>query len=303
MISITPSLAAAIHNNINNNNIQMGTTIMAARYDNGVVIGADSRTSISGYVSNRFASKIDYVLINNNNDSSLLLDVIKSNNGTSNEEEESTHYYSEGQQRSTCCIARSGSAADTQELCHRIKQELLSREILQGISGTVTNAAYLARCYLRENQDWSCGILCVGYDHIDKCGKIYSISPGGSIIEEEDFALSGSGSTYLMGHVDSSSFLRHKTDGRKMTEEECIEFVGRAIELAMGRDGGSGGYATIHVINRFGSKSFVRMPPSAVVVDASSSLNKANANSGKKFGSLPSFAPPSPKRNSISSLL
>jgi 20S proteasome subunit beta 1 len=291
---LSQSLVAAI-----DNSIQMGTTIMAVRYENGVVIGADSRTSISGYVSNRFASKIDYVLENDYDGDSSVLESSNIKHTTETEENnEKGKNDLEGQLRSTCCIARSGSAADTQELCHRIKQELLSREIIQGIPGTVTNAAYLARCYLRENHEWSCGILCVGYDHIDKCGKIYSVSPGGSIMEEESFAIAGSGSTYIMGHIDSSPLLRDQ-NCRKMTEEECVEFVGHAIELAMGRDGGSGGFATIHVIDRFGSKSFLRIPSSAAVLRPQACNTKTNASSEKNFCNLSHFAPPT--RSSINS--
>jgi 20S proteasome subunit beta 1 len=291
--SLKESLAAAV-----DDSIQMGTTIIAVRYENGVVIGADSRTSISGYVSNRFASKIDYVLDNDyDGDSSVLESSIIQHTKTEEDKEKGINDL-EGQLRSTCCIARSGSAADTQELCHRIKQELLSREIIQGIPGTVTNAAYLARYYLRENHEWSCGILCVGYDHIDKCGKIYSVSPGGSIMEEESFAIAGSGSTYIMGHIDSSPLLRDQ-NCRKMTEEECVEFVGHAIELAIGRDGGSGGFATIHVIDRFGSRSFLRTPSSASVPRPQACTTKTNASSEKNFCNLPHFDPPS--RSSINS--
>ena len=37
------------------NEVSMGTTILAVRYKGGVVVGADTRTSVSGYVSNRYA--------------------------------------------------------------------------------------------------------------------------------------------------------------------------------------------------------------------------------------------------------
>jgi len=44
------------------------------------------------------------------------------------------------------------------------------------------------------------------------------------------------------------------------TEEEAIEFVGNAIELAMKRDGSSGGFVRMFVINNYGKKAFVRLP-------------------------------------------
>ena len=37
------------------NEVSMGTTILAVRYKDGVGVGADTRTSVSGYVSNRYA--------------------------------------------------------------------------------------------------------------------------------------------------------------------------------------------------------------------------------------------------------
>lgn len=36
----------------------MGTTIMAVKYDGGVVLGADSRTSTGTYVANRVSDKL-----------------------------------------------------------------------------------------------------------------------------------------------------------------------------------------------------------------------------------------------------
>ncbi len=38
-----------------------GTTIIAVTYDNGVIIGADSRTSSGSIVVDRAADKLDYV--------------------------------------------------------------------------------------------------------------------------------------------------------------------------------------------------------------------------------------------------
>ena len=40
------------------NEVSMGTTILAVRYKDGVVVGADTRTSVSGYVSNRYAVSV-----------------------------------------------------------------------------------------------------------------------------------------------------------------------------------------------------------------------------------------------------
>ena len=74
--------------------ISLGTTLVALKFDGGVVVGADSRTSSSVMVSNKFAKKINIIV--------------------------------DG--KDVCCaICRSGSAADTQYLARSAKQEFRSR--------------------------------------------------------------------------------------------------------------------------------------------------------------------------------
>ena len=43
------------------------------------------------------------------------------------------------------------------------------------------------------------------------------------------------------------------------SEEEALEFVSNAIRLAMERDGSSGGFVRMYVIDRFGSRFVSRM--------------------------------------------
>jgi 20S proteasome subunit beta 1 len=73
--------------------VSMGTTIMAASFDGGVVMGADSRTSTGSYVANRVTDKI-----------TPLTDSIY--------------------------ICRSGSAADTQNLSRYVQVRALERMVL-----------------------------------------------------------------------------------------------------------------------------------------------------------------------------
>mmetsp|Transcript_39474 Transcript_39474/g.57990 ORF Transcript_39474/g.57990 Transcript_39474/m.57990 type:complete len:289 (+) Transcript_39474:37-903(+) len=240
--------------------VSMGTTILAARYADGVVVGADTRTSVSGYVSNRFATKLTFVLDN---------------------KDEPTRNNGEQQPHSTVCICRSGSAADTQHLCAMVSDELHANRMLKHDAtwGTVKNAAYLIRHLVSSNADrWSCSVICAGYDHVQKKGRVYSVSPSGALMEHEQLALGGSGSTYIMGHADAYC----KSSKVMMSEEECIEFVGRSIELAMSRDGSSGGYVYIYVIDQHGKRPLVRMPS---VSAGTTTITKDGNNS------LTNFAP------------
>jgi len=221
------------------NSVSMGTTILAVRYKDGVIVAADTRTSVSGYVSNRFASKVTFILeppIENMGDAHSL-------NHTA---------------ASTCCVCRSGSAADTQYLAEQTRDDLLARQILQnGNPPTVTNAAHLLKNCVYNNPQLSCSLICAGYDHILERGVIYSISPGGSFLEEPLFAVGGSGSTYILGHLDLNSpndFISKEDDMKYMDENEAVNFVEQAVQMAMSRDGSSGGFVRMFVIDKNGKR-------------------------------------------------
>uniref|UniRef100_A0A7S4WE85 Proteasome endopeptidase complex n=1 Tax=Ditylum brightwellii TaxID=49249 RepID=A0A7S4WE85_9STRA len=202
---------------------------------------------------------------------------------------------------STCCICRSGSAADTQYLADEVRCELVSRQILYRTRGTVTNAAKLLRSMLVNDQSMSAGLICTGYDHVLKRGVIYSLSPSGSLFELPVWAAGGSGSTYILGHIDSH--MPHGEDDIKHWEEkDAVEFVMNAIQLAIDRDGSSGGFVGVYVINRWGKKSIVRYPRSSAQKLLSSNDNSDDggisspSQNQRVFSSvsLKNFASPSP---------
>lgn len=231
-------------NALRQDEVSMGTTILAVRYNGGVVVGADTRTSVSGYVSNRYAAKLTFVLDRN---------VDNFVTTTSNKVPIDA---------STCVICRSGSAADTQHLASVVRTELVSRQLLYRIRGTVTHVASLLRNILIDNEGLSASLICAGYDHELGRGVLYTITPGGTVFEEKMWAVGGSGSTYILGHLDSCY---PKEEGKRgemlrllQSEEEALEFVSNAIRLAMERDGSSGGFIRMYVVDRFG-KRFVSM--------------------------------------------
>ena len=255
----------------NNNEVSMGTTILAVRYKDGVVVGADTRTSVSGYVSNRYAAKLTFVLDRNVDDFVTSKKTISSGDDGA---------------WSTCVVCRSGSAADTQHLASVVRTELVSRQLLYRIGGTVTHVASLLRNLLVDNDGLSASLICAGYDHELGRGVIYTITPGGTVFEERSWAVGGSGSTYIIGHLDSCY---PKEDGMMVlqSEDEALEFVAHAIGLAMERDGSSGGFIRMYVIDRFGKRFLSKMP---------SSESKKNGILDKKMGhsttlSLRNFAP------------
>ena len=197
--------------------IDLGTSLVAIIYHDGVIVGADTRTSVSGYVSNRFAYKIVPIL-------------------------------------NQAVICRSGSAADTQYLADQTKWELQARDYRYQIRPTLSQLSRLLRSLMLESShELTASLICAGYDREKRAGRIYSISPSGSLIEEEGFAVSGSGSTFILGYMDN-------TYRPNMSEDEGVAFVIKAVRLAMNRDGSSGGFVRIHVLNENGPKDLTIYP-------------------------------------------
>jgi 20S proteasome subunit beta 1 len=201
---------------------------------------------------------------------------------------------------STCVICRSGSAADTQTLTSMVQCELLSRQVLHNVHGTVTHAASLLHTLLLNDNDssssgMSASLICTGYDHELHRGIIYTINKGGLLFEETYYSCLGSGSTYIIGHLDSyynnrrrlwrlnrrqrlennnnNTIIKDTTntvynndnnddenndedhDSLLLpTEQEAIELVYTSIQLAMERDGSSGGFIRLYVIDKFGKR-------------------------------------------------
>jgi 20S proteasome subunit beta 1 len=149
-----------------NDELKTGTTIMAVEFDGGVVIGADSRTTMGSYVANRVTDKLTHVT-----------DFIY------------------------CC--RSGSAADTQAIADIAAYHLSVHKMEIGEEPTVLTAAKIFQdlCY-NYRDSMSAGIICAGWDR-KLGGQVYSIPIGGMCIRQQ-FSIGGSGSGYIYGYVDST---------------------------------------------------------------------------------------------------
>ncbi|CAG7837526.1 unnamed protein product [Allacma fusca] len=142
-----------------------GTSLVAAEFDGGVVIGADSRTTTGAYVANRVTDKLTRL---------------------------SDQIY--------CC--RSGSAADTQAIADIAAYHLEFQEIETGQPPLVNVAAKVVQdiCYNYRDQ-MSAGMIIGGWD-VRKGGQVYAIPIGGMIVRQA-IAIGGSGSSYIYGFVDA----------------------------------------------------------------------------------------------------
>lgn len=153
--------------------VSTGTTIMAVEFDGGVVIGADSRTTMGAYIANRVTDKLTKIT-----------------------------------EKIYCC--RSGSAADTQAVADIVSYRLNLFQMENNEEPTVHAAANVFRdiCYNYRDQ-LTVGIICAGWDERNG-GQVYCI-PLGGMITREPVAIGGSGSGYIYGYVDST-YKRNMTE-------------------------------------------------------------------------------------------
>lgn len=147
--------------------VDLGTSIMAVKFDGGVIVGADSRTSTGIYVANRVSDKLTPL-----------------------------------HERIYCC--RSGSAADTQAITDIVRMQLAQHAMELNRPPSVKTASSLVQRICYEHKDkLMAGIICAGYDEVKKDGSVYNIPLGGACIEQP-YSIGGSGSTYIYGYCDAN---------------------------------------------------------------------------------------------------
>ena len=206
------------------------TTIMAAAFDGGVVLGADSRTSTGSYVANRATDKVTRL---------------------------TERVY----------VCRSGSAADTQNISAAVAWHLEQMAVERGgkEAGVLAAARMLSRIAYQNKDALQAGLIVAGYDEADANaslegggggassgvgggggGVVYAVPLGGTMVRVP-FAIGGSGSAYITGLCD-------KLWRPGMSAEECVAFVRRAVAHAIARDGSSGGCIRTVCITKDGAK-------------------------------------------------
>jgi 20S proteasome alpha/beta subunit len=226
-------------------------------------VAADTRTSSGTYVSNKMARKLNIILDGSNNSPGLLSFGVNNNNNGG---------------KTSCVIGRAGAAADTQWLATKAKDEFTHRARRQ-LLPTVSQVAHYLKYQIRTSRhSLQASLICAGYDDTDtddtdtnnnKQPRIYSIAPNGSLLEEDIFCVSGSGSMFILGHLDHE--LR---DGSNHLEEaDAIAMVTRMLQLSIRRDGSSGGLIRILVMNaQDGLKEITVYPESPPLTTTTTTL-------------------------------
>lgn len=146
--------------------VNLGTSIMAINFKDGVILGADSRTTTGAYIANRVTDKLTQV-------------------------------------HDTIWCCRSGSAADTQAVADIVSYHLGMYGVVYETQPTTQTAAALFQELCYDNKDMlTAGIILAGYD-AKHGGQVYSIPIGGSL-HKQAYAIGGSGSTYIYGYCDAN---------------------------------------------------------------------------------------------------
>ncbi|ROV92967.1 hypothetical protein VMCG_08997 [Cytospora schulzeri] len=145
--------------------VNLGTSIMAVTFKDGVILGADSRTTTGAYIANRVTDKLTRV-------------------------------------HDTIWCCRSGSAADTQAVADIVQYQLGMYHMMNGKLPTTQTAAAMFQelCYANKDK-LSAGLIIAGWDERNG-GQVYSIPLGGSL-HKQAYSIGGSGSTYIYGYCDT----------------------------------------------------------------------------------------------------
>lgn len=131
--------------NMEDEEIMTGTTIMAFKYKDGVIIAADSRTSAGTFVASRITDKLTMVTPN---------------------------IY--------CC--RSGSAADTQIIVRNAEKQIKLLSHKENTRPSVCKTAQIIREIIYRNKSLLAGIIVAGYDTEP---RVYNIKVCGTLIEDD----------------------------------------------------------------------------------------------------------------------
>jgi len=194
--------------------MKTGTTTLGIVCKDGIVMGADRRTTAGGLIANKKTRKV------------LKL-------------------------TEKLWVTMAGTASDAQLLIRIAQAEFRLKRIRAGRDCTIKEAAYFMSRMVYNNLRKPSIVpgvshfLLGGYDHTGY--YLYDVFPDGTITEIDDFISSGSGSVMVYGVLETL----YSPD---MTTEKAIPLVVKAINAAMQRDTASGNGLDVVVITKDSAK-------------------------------------------------
>lgn len=192
----------------NEETLKTGTTTIAIKCKDGIVLAADKRATAGNFIANKAVDKIFEV--------------------------------ADGM-----AITTAGTVSDVQLLLKLIKAELRLKKLRTGRLPNVKEAANLLSGMVYSNirkMSMIPGIshfIFAGYDNTGF--HVYDIYPDGSLAELEDFVATGSGSVFAYGVLET---LYKDTIGTEDAKELAI----KSVNAALVRDSASGNGIDIAII-------------------------------------------------------
>ncbi len=210
------------------NQLKTGTTTVGIKCKDGIVLAADTRATAGNMIVDKRAKKVHKIIHN-------------------------------------VALTIAGTVSDVQLIMKLLKAELTLKNIKTYRKNTVKEAANLLANMTYQNirkMSMIPGIahfVLGGFDDNDKRHyHLYDIFPDGSLSEVNDFISSGSGSVFAYGVLESQY-------NPKMTIDEGVELVKKAVNTALQRDSASGNGIDIVTITKEGIK---RLTPLRVNTNA-----------------------------------
>jgi proteasome beta subunit len=182
------------------------TTTIGLVYDGGVILGSESRATEGYFIASKEAPKV--------------------------------YKITEG-----IGMTISGGVADCQQMVKTIRALTNIRRMEIGHDVSVRSVAQLTSLSLFQNRlaPYISELIIGGVDETGP--RLYTLDPLGSLIAEEHYTATGSGSIVAFGVLESKF-----KDG--MTQEEAVALISSAITAARSRDIASGGPLQIIAITK-----------------------------------------------------
>jgi proteasome beta subunit len=186
-----------------------GTTTVGIKVRDGVVLAADKRATAGHLIASRTVKKI--VRITDN-----------------------------------VAMTIAGVVADAQSLADTVRAEMEYYSISSKVKPKVRNYANLLARILFSSK-WFPYIVQLIVGGYDDSPRLYTLDWYGSILEEDTFTSTGSGSPIAFGVLEDE----YKED---MSIEEAVELAKKAVRAATRRDSASGDGVDVLIIRRNGSE-------------------------------------------------
>ena len=144
-------------------------------------------------------------------------------------------------------VTTAGSVSDLQLLYKYLSAELKVKHIRGGREANVKEAANLLATWVYSLIRTSGGVAHFIVGGYDEKPQLFDVYPDGSIMEQQDYISSGSGSVYALGVLEAQY-------RKNMTQEEGLQLALKAVNAALARDSASGNGVDVYVIDKTGNK-------------------------------------------------